>query len=153
MKKKHIEIVIPKETAVFWLDKNGRWHNVHGEFQHKKIIDYFHSSIQKDEKGYYLFQERGNLREKVYFHYEDTALFVVDLIKDNDITLILNTKRRVKLKPKNLFTRNDNLYMRMGKEIIKFAERGLMKISDLLEFSDEQYFIKIKTRRYRILQK
>ena len=153
MKIKHVEIVVPKEKAVFWLDENGRWQNVHGEFQHKKIIDYFHSSIQKDEKGYYLFQERDNLREKVYFHYEDTALFVVDLIKDNDITLTLNTKRRVKLKPKNLFTRNDNLYMRMGKETIKFSERGLMKISDFLEFSNEQYFIKVKNRRYRIEKK
>ena len=153
MKKKRTEIIIPKERAIFWLDKNGRWRNAHGEFQHKKIIDYFHSSIQKDEKGYYLFQERGNLREKVYFHYEDTALFAVDLIKDEDITLILNTKRQIKLKPRCLFTRNDNLYMRLGQETIKFAERGLMKISDLLEFRDEQYFIKVKSRRYRIIEK
>jgi hypothetical protein len=153
MKKRHNEIVISKEDAIFWLDENGRWHNAHGEFQHKKIIDYFHSSIQIDEKGYYLFQERGNLREKVYFHYEDTALFAVDLIIGENITLILNTKRQIKLKPKNLFTRNDNLYMRLGQETIKFAERGLMKISDLLEFKDDQYFIKIKNRRYRILQK
>ena len=153
MNKKQTEIVIPKEQAAFWLNEKGRWHNAHGEFQHKKIIDYFHSSIQKDEKGYYLFQERGDLREKVYFHYEDTALFAVDLIKDKDITLILNTKRRIKLKPKNLFTRNDNLYMRLGQETIKFAERGLMKISDLLEFSGEQYFIKVKNRRYRIVEK
>ena len=153
MKKKHIEIVISKDDAVFWLNEKGRWHNAHGEFQHKKIIDYFHSSIQKDEKGYYLYQERGNLREKVYFHYKDTALFAVDLIIDEDITLILNTKKQIKLKPKNLFTRNDNLYMRLGQETIKFAERGLMKISDLLEFKDDQYFIKIKNRRYRILQK
>jgi len=57
MKKKYTEIVISKDDAVFWLNANGRWHNAHGEFQHKKIIDYFHSSIQKDEKGYYLFQE------------------------------------------------------------------------------------------------
>ena len=153
MKKKRTEIIIPKERAIFWLDKNGRWRNAHGEFQHKKIIDYFHSSIQKDEKGYYLFQERGNLREKVYFHYEDTALFAVDLIKDEDITLILNTKRQIKLKPRCLFTRIDNLYMRLGQETIKFAERGLMKISDLLEFRDEQYFIKVKNRRYRIIEK
>lgn len=153
MKKKRTEIIIPKERAIFWLDKNGRWRNAHGEFQHKKIIDYFHSSIQKDEKGYYLFQERGNLREKVYFHYEDTALFAVDLIKDEDITLILNTKRQIKLMPRCLFTRNDNLYMRLGQETIKFAERGLMKISDLLEFRDEQYFIKVKNRRYRIIEK
>ena len=153
MKKKRTEIIIPKDRAIFWLDKNGRWHNVHGEFQHKKIIDYFHSSIQKDEKGYYLFQERGNLREKVYFHYEDTALFAVDLIKDENITLILNTKKQIKLKPKNLFTRNDNLYMRLGQETIKFSDRGLMKISDLLEFKDQQYFIKVKNKRYRIVEK
>ena len=153
MKKKQTEIVISKEDAIFWLDKNGRWHNVHGEFQHKKIIDYFHSSIQKDEKGYYLFQERENLREKVYFHCEDTALFAVDLIKDEDITLILNTKRQIKLRPKNLYTRDDNLYMRLGTETIKFTERGLMKISDLMEFSDEHYFIRVKNRRYRIVEK
>ena len=125
MKKKRTEISIPKDRAIFWLNANGRWHNAHGEFQHKKIIDYF----------------------QVYFHYEDTALFAVDLIKDEDITLILNTKRQIKLKPKNLFTRNDNLYMRLGQETIKFAERGLMKISDLLELKDEQYFINVKKRR------
>ena len=43
--------------------------------------------------------------------------------------------------------------MRLGQETIKFAERGLMKISDLLEFKDEQYFIKVKNRRYRIIEK
>ena len=153
MKKKHIEIVISKDDAVFWLNENGRWHNAHGEFQHKKIIDYFHSSIQKDEKGYSLYQARGKLAEKVYFHYEDTALFAVDLIMNEDITLILNTKKQIKLKPKSLFTKNDNLYMRLGQEIIKFTERGLMKMSDLLEFKDEQYFIKVKNRRYRIVEK
>ena len=152
-KNKPTEIIIPKDRAIFWLDKNGRWHNAHGEFEHKKIIDYFHSSIKKDENGYYLFQERENLREKVYFHYEDTALFAVDLIKEKDITLILNTKKQIKLKPRNLFIRADDLYMRMGEETIKFAERGLMKISDLLEYDNDQYFIKIENRRYRILQK
>jgi len=153
MKKEQREIIIPKEKAIFWLDKNGRWHNVHGEFEHKKIIDYFHSSIKKDPNGYYLSQKREDVQEKVYFHYEDTALFAVDLIKDNDITLILNTQKQVELKPRNLFIRGDNLYMRIGEETIKFAERGLMKISDLLEYDNDQYFIRVKNRRYRILQK
>lgn len=152
-KNKPTEIIIPKDRAIFWLDKNGRWHNAHGEFEHKKIIDYFHSSIKKDETGYYLFQERENLREKVYFHYEDTALFAVDLIKEKDITLILNTKKQIKLKPRNLFIRADDLYMSMGEETIKFAERGLMKISDLLEYDNDQYFISVKNRRYKIIQK
>ena len=153
MKNKPTEIIIPKDRAIFWLDKNGRWHNAHGEFEHKKIIDYFHSSIKRDENGYYLFQKRGDVQEKVYFHHEDTALFAVDLIKDNDITLMLNTKKQIKLKPRNLFIRDDDLYMRMGEETIKFSERGLMKISDLLEYDNDQYFIKVKNRIYRILQK
>ena len=153
MNKKQTEIVIPKDQAVFWLDKNGRWHNEHGEFQHKKIINYFHASIHKDEKGYFLFQQTENINEKVYFHYEDTALFVVDLIKEKDIVLMLNTKKRIKLKPKNLWISNDSLYMQTGAEALKFIERGLMKISDLLEFTNNQYFIKVKDRRYRIPQK
>lgn len=153
MNKKRTEIVIPKDQAVFWLDKNGRWHNEHGEFQHKKIIDYFHASIHKDKNGYFLFQQSENINEKVYFHYEDTALFAVDLIEEKDITLMLNTKKQVKLKPKNLWVRDDSLYMQTGEENIKFIERGLMKISDRLEFTNEQYFIKVKDRRYRIPQK
>ena len=153
MKNKRTEIIIPKDRAIFWLDKNGRWHNAHGEFEHKKIIDYFHSSIKRDENGYYLFQKRGDVQEKVYFHYEDTALFAVDLIKDKDTTLVLNTRKQVRLMPRNLFIRSDNLYMRMREETIKFTERGLMKISDLLEYGNDQYFIKIKNRSYRIIQK
>ncbi len=153
MKNKRTEIIIPKDRAIFWLDKNGRWHNEHGKFEHKKIIDYFHSSIKRDEDGYYLSQKREDVQEKVYFHYEDTALFAVDLIIDKDTTLVLNTKKQIKLKPRNLFIRGDDLYMRMGEETIKFTERGLMKISDLLEYNNDRYFIKVKNRRYRILQK
>jgi len=153
MNQKRTEIVIPKDQAVFWLDKNGRWHNEHGEFQHKKIIAYFHASIHKDENGYFLFQQSENFKEKVYFHYEDTALFAIDLISKDDITLVLNTQKRIKLKPKKLWLRDDSLYMQCGGENIKFVERGLMKISDLLEFTNDQYFIKVKNRRYRIPQK
>lgn len=153
MNQKRTEIVIPKDQAVFWLDKNGRWHNEHGEFQHKKIIDYFHASIHKDKNGYFLFQQSENFKEKVYFHYEDTALFAIDLISEDDITLVLNTQKRIKLKPKKLWLRDDSLYMQSGGENIKFVERGLMKISDLLEFTNDQYFIKAKNRRYRIPQK
>ncbi len=153
MDKKRSEIVIPKDKAIFWLDKNGRWHNAHGEFEHQKIIDYFHSAIKKDAQGYYLFQESGDLREKVYFHYEDTALFAVDLIKDPDVTLILNTRARTRLRPKSLFIKDDSLYMKLGAEIIKFTARGLLKISDLMVFEDEKYFIKVKNRKYRIVEK
>ncbi|MBW1695092.1 MAG: hypothetical protein JRJ41_13325 [Deltaproteobacteria bacterium] len=62
------EVVVPKEDAVFWLDAFGRWHNEHGTFEHKKIINFFHSSIRKDADGYYLYQKRDDsIIEKVYF--------------------------------------------------------------------------------------
>ena len=153
MHKKRTDIVIPKEKAVFWLDKNGRWHNAHGEFEHKKIIDYFHAAIRKDAQGYYLYQERDNIREKVYFYYEDTALFAIDFIIDPEPTLILNTHNRIALKPRNLFIQNDSLYMKNGSEIIKFTDRGLLKISDLLECEGKKYFVKVKDKRYKIPEK
>jgi len=150
MKKKLKEIIISKDEAAFWLDQKGRWNNVHGEFEHKKIIDYFHTSIKKDKDGYYLGQMNGNNKEKVYFHFEDTALFVFDIIKDKDIILVLNTKKKIKIRPQKLFIKDDNLYMQVGEERIKFTERGLMKISNLIECDNDRYFIKVKNRRYKI---
>ena len=144
------EVVIPQEKAIFWLDKNGCWHNANGKFRHKKIIDYFHACIQRDQQGYYLCKENENYTEKVYFPYEDQALFVFDLVRDKGIILILNTKKQIKLKPQNLFIKDDSLYMQMGGETIKFAEQGLMKMADLLEDENDQFFIRYNHRRYKI---
>lgn len=150
MAKKRKEIVIPKEQAVFWLDKNGRWLNETGPFEHKKIIQYFHSCIKRDGHGYFLYQARENYAEKVYFRYEDQALFVFDVIQQNDVILVLNTGRKIKLKPLRLFIENDCLYMHLDREIIKFAENGLLKIAHLIEEIDKQFYIRVKNRRYRI---
>ena len=144
------EKVIAKENAVFWLDKNGCWRNAHGKFEHNKIIDYFHSRIKRDQGGYHLSQVNGNSREKVYFPYEDQALFVFDVIRQDDITLILNTKKRIVLDPESLFIKDDNLYMHMGNETIKFVEHGLMKLGPLLEDEDGRFYIRLKDKRYRI---
>ena len=43
-----------------------------------------HAAIRRDADGYFVCQERGNCTEKVYFPYEDTALFVVDVALDAD---------------------------------------------------------------------
>ena len=144
------EIIIQSEDAVFWLDKNGRWRNAHGKFEHHKIIDYFHSCIKRDQDGYYLSQVNGNYREKVYFPYEDQALFVFDVIRQDKIILILNTKKQIVLDPQSLFIRNDNLYMRKGEETIKFAENGLIKMAPFLEDEDRQFFIRLGDQRYKI---
>lgn len=143
-------IEIPANQAVFWLDANGSWHNSDGKFRHKKIIDYFHASIRRDDKGYHLRQAHEHYIEKVYFNYEDKALFVFDVLPQTDIILVLNTKRKVKLRPRRLFTHNDGLYMHLGDEIIKFAEQGLIKIAPFLEEDGDRLFIRSKNRRYRI---
>jgi hypothetical protein len=147
------EIVIPKENAVFWLDANGCWHNESGRFRNKKIIDYFHASIRKDAGGYFLFQNRGNCTEKVYFPYEDTALFVFDVILSESITLVLNTGERSSLDPQKLFVQNDGLYVRIGEHRVKFNERSLMAISGLMSFENENYFIHQTGQRYRIAKR
>ena len=152
MTQKTREVVIPKEDAVFWMDGNGKWHNEHGEFEHVKIINYFHSSIRKDEHGFYLTQERDDVIEKVYFPYEETAFFVFDVLKDDDIILVLNTQKRINLNPKNLSIKNDQLYLNDGKDLIKFSERGLLKISDMIKFENDQYYIQVNDKSYIIHQ-
>ena len=144
------EIVIPKENAVFRLDANGCWHNESGRFRNKKIIDFFHASIRKDACGYFLFQKSNNCTEKVYFPYEDTALFVFDVILSDPITLVLNTGERLSLEPPKLYTQNDGLYVTIGEHRVKFTERSLMAISGLMIFEDENYFIRQAGQRYQI---
>jgi hypothetical protein len=148
------EVVIQKEDAVFRLDANGRWHNQHGVFEHKKIIDYFHSSIRKDADGYHLFQKHSDdTIEKVYFEYEDTALFVFDIDKTDDsdkIRLILNTKEKIPLDPKTLYILNDNLYSAYEGHRIKFIDRAMLKLAHRLRFDQEQYHLELSGKTYTI---
>lgn len=146
------DIVIPKDQAVFWLDRHGYWHNRHGKFQHKKIIDFFHTSINKDEGGYFLMQLRDNVREKVYFPYEDTALFVFDVFDESSILLVLNTGRRLRLDPENLFIQADHLYVNDDNERIKFNERSLYKMSGYIGLDSGGYFFEREGHRLLIRQ-
>ncbi len=127
------KIVIPKDQAVFWLDRHGFWRNRHGRFERPRIIAKFHAAIGRDAQGYYLSQTNGDVREKIYFPYEDTALFVFDVrIGANEVTLVLNTGRDIPLDPAHLYIQNDALYTRLDGERIRFAERALLKLIPLL---------------------
>lgn len=75
----------------------------------------------------------------MYFPYEDTALFVFDII--NGSTLVLNTTEKLPLEPDQLFTREDNLYIRTPLHCIKFAERALMKLSHFLVEKEDRLFL------------
>lgn len=139
MEKERGEMIVPKENAVFKLDEHGKWHHFEqGPFENKRIIAYFHSCIRKDEKGYFLLQEHKHFTEKVYFPYDDTALFVFNVHKKDGITLVLNTGRTEQLEPKNLFIENDNLYVQIGEHRVRFTEHALVRISDHLEFDEDE---------------
>ena len=144
------EIIVSREDATFWLDRWGYWCNAHGRFEHKKIIDHFHAAIAWDEQGYYVTQINGDFREKVYFQYEDTALFVFDILTGDGITLVLNTRRQMELDPGALFIRNDYLYLQRDKALIKFNELSMLKISRLFEHEGDTCFITIKGERTAI---
>lgn len=91
--------------------------------------------------------------EKVYFKYEDTALFVFDLKiqKDSDeIHLILNTREEIPLDPEALFVQNDNLYTIYAGHRIKFIDRAMLKLADRLEFSENEYRLKFRDKTFEI---
>ena len=132
--------VISKEDAVFWMDKNGEWHNEHGKFEHPRIIKYFNASIKKDDDGYHVSQQIGEIVEKVYFSYQDTALFVIDIQIGNEILLILNNTGHLILDPGQLFTKDDNLYLKTADHKIKFSSRALLKVSKFLKEEKGQLF-------------
>ena len=143
-------IIIPKEKTVFRMDGNGRWYNESGKFEKKKIIDYFHAAIHRDEQGYFLQQEKDGYLEKAYFQYEDTALFVFHVTLGDSVHLRLNTGRELELDPKNLFIKNDNLYLRLEGETVKFTDRAMMQIAAILEEKDDACMIRIKEKTFHI---
>jgi len=150
MTEKNQNIIISKEDAVFWMDGNGRWHNQHGEFEHKKVIAYFNHSIEYDADGYFVSQVRDNMLEKVYFPYQETALFAVDVILDDHILLCLNTGKQILMDPKKLIIREDSLFMRLENQIIKFTDRSMMKLSNLFDDANGELTILLKGERYTI---
>ena len=143
-------VVIPKEKAVFWMDERGRWCNRHGKFERKKAIDYFNAAIDKDDGGFFVCHEKEGRLEKVYFQYEDTALFVMKLEMGSPVTLVLNNGSRVPLLYDDLFIQNDSLFMSFAEGCIKFTERCLLKISSMMEYEGEDCFISDGKRRFYI---
>ena len=144
------EIIIPKENAVFWMDDRGRWHNRHGRFEHKRIIDHFNRSIRRDKDGYYVTQTRGDIREKVYFAYDDTPLFVFRVIAGDPIHLVLNTGETIVLDPARLFVEADQLYQKRGDECIKFTDRTLLAMAPYLDESTAGFNLHIGDRTWPI---
>jgi len=147
------EVVIPPERAVFWMDRFGRWCNESGRFRHKKLIDYFNSSIRRDAHGYFVEQIREPVREKVYFLYEDTPLFFVDVSLGPPIDLLLNTGERLPLVPERLFVHGDDLYMERGEERIKFTDRVLLKIAGLIDFDGRHYTLCVDGRLHTLSER
>jgi hypothetical protein len=144
------EVVIPKENAVFRMDGRGRWQGRHGPFEHKRIIDYFNRAIRRDADGYYVTQVRDNIREKVYFAYEDTPLFVIQVIAQNPIRLLLNTTETIPLDPARLLVEADQLYQLRGDERIKFSDRALIAMAPYLNETKNGLSLRMGDRSWPI---
>ena len=141
---------MPKEKAVFWMDKHGNWCNEHGRFEHPRIIKYFNKSIKKDGLGYFVQQSTDEFEEKVYFRYEDTALFVIDLKVDSIVRLALNTGVVVDLTPERLFSKDDSLYTVEGNETIKFTSKAMLKLARYIKEEGDQLCLSIGDRQWTI---
>jgi hypothetical protein len=143
-------VVIPSEKAVFRLDKDGKWRSGNEKFRNRKIIKYFHSMIKKDSGGYYLEQEHVQYIEKVYFPYEDTALFALRIIEKDGLVLCLNTGENLRLDPEKLFIKDDSLYLKNEDDIIKLSDNALLTLSGYMDGADDQYIIRIDGERHLI---
>ncbi len=141
---------IPREKAVFRLDKNGNWRVDDEKFTHRKIINRFHSLIKKDQGGFFLEQEHRHYIEKVYFPYEDTALFVTRIDEKDGLTLCLNTGAQIPLDPEQLLVKNDDLYVRFGEDLIKFNGNALVTLAGYLEGAADEYVVNIDGKKYVI---
>ena len=97
-------------------------------------------------------QNHGRIYEKVYFPYEETALFAVDVVWEPSARLLLNTGESIPLTPEKLFVRNDHLFCGRGDEIIKFSERALMAISPRLEQAQGGYVLNLMGRKCAIAE-
>lgn len=140
--------IIPKEKARFRLDKHGVWRVDDEKFTNQKIINYFHSRIKKDKDGFFLEQEHKHFIEKVYFSYEDTALFVDRIIERDGLILCINTGENIELDPEKLVIKNDDLYIQNGGDLIKFKENALTALASYMDDADDQYVILINAKRH-----
>ena len=137
------------------MDGQGVWHNRHGRFRRKKIIDHFNAAIGHDDGGFYVCQERGDILEKVYFSCEDTAYFAVSVdLKPAPPRLTLNTGRVIDLVPRHLFTRDDGLFMNHDElGLVKFAERALMTVGPCLQGTETAPLFVLQGREYPLPEK
>ncbi len=144
------QIIVSREDSVFWMDENGVWKNEHGRFEHPKIIKYFNSSINKDDDGYYVCQVTDEFEEKVYFPYDETAVFAVDIKITEDVQVVLNIRSAVSLDDGRLFSKNDNLYLDTAQHLVKFSAQVLIKLSRFMKDIDGQMVLDINDRIYPV---
>jgi hypothetical protein len=69
------------------------------------------------------------------------------------IKVILNTGKWIKLMPRKLHIRKNDLYMKVGEDCIKFIGHSLLKVTENMSFNNNQYYIKIKGKKYNVPQK
>ena len=84
--------IVSREESGIRLKEDGRWIHQGEFFSNRKIIDFFHRAIRKDQRGeYYLHNVYEGKEEHVYFEVEDTAYFIESLKFDRKAQAFLVT--------------------------------------------------------------
>ena len=84
--------IVSKQESEIRLKEDGRWIHQGELFSNRKIIEFFHRAIRKDEQGeFYLHNVYDGKEEHVYFEVEDTAYFIETLEFDQQARAFLVT--------------------------------------------------------------
>lgn len=69
------------------VNPDGKWINKQGqEITNPKVLDYFRKNLKRDDKGFYIFNQFGELSEKGYIEIEGPP-FITEGFFDNDFAV------------------------------------------------------------------
>jgi hypothetical protein len=139
--------MVSKEAGEIRLREDGEWIHQGELFSNRKIIDFFHRAIRKDEKGeYYLHNVCAGLEEHVYFEVEDTAYFVVTLDLDEKTKVFkvtLNTGAAGFVDLRGLWSDDRGvMYCRvLDDDRARLTGNAMHQLADLSEMDDRGVYV------------
>jgi hypothetical protein len=139
--------MVSKEESQIRLREDGKWIHQGEPFSNRKIIDFFHRAIRKDEKGeYYLHNVYDGKEEHVYFEVEDTAYFVEKLEFDEGakaFKVTLNTGDDGFIDVRGLRTDERGVvYCRvLDDDRARLTDNAMHQLADLSEMDDRGVYV------------
>ncbi len=131
------------------LSKNGVWYHEGVEITHKRTVELFNRSIQRDGEGYILKAGREVCPVKV----EDAPFFVLEVDREGDsLVLKLSNTRREKLDPSTIEVGDDNVMYALVNDNIdraKFTRPAYYQLTQYLDLDEEDnYILRVGNNNY-----